>query len=304
MLKIVTSVAPYVTAANALEALALAHEDGFAGVELSEDHIHCLARAKPGSTALIRQYSDEKRMSNSLHKSILRPSIDATSESERIKAVVYTFQTLDYMEECAIPRMVLHSFSDLPALFAMKDERASRLGYAIGSNAVKVYGVLAPVLRVYRKQNRQKVEDSFKRSLSEIAKYAADKRVNGHPIEIVFEEHYSDAIDYEAIPYGRGNMSNVIRGIDTAHHLIRTGKDSDLSQISDPIHFHAVDTDGLIDDHRTLGKGKVNFKQSLSVAIERRLTDTVVLENGERKSALASRDMLASMIKRVTAAPL
>ena len=304
MLKVVTSVAPYVTAANALEALTLAHEDGFAGVELSEDHVHCLVRAKPGSTALIRQYSDEKRMVNSLHKTILRPSVDSTSEPERIKAVVYTFQTLDYMEECAIPRMVMHSFSDLPAFFALNSERANPLGYAIGCNAVKVYGLLAPTLKAYRRRNREKVEDSFRRSLSEIAKYAAEKRVNGRPIEIVFEEHYSDAIDYDSIPYGRGNISNVIRGIDTAHHLIRTGEDSDLSQVSDPIHFHAVDTNGLIDDHRTLGKGKVNFKKSLSTVIERRLTETVVLENGERNSALASKALLLSMIKRVTAAPL
>jgi sugar phosphate isomerase/epimerase len=55
----------------------------------------------------------------------------------------------------------------------------------------------------------------------------------------------------------------VIRGIDTAHQLIRTGKNTDLSEISEPIHFHAVDTNGIIDDHRTIGTGKVNFKECI-----------------------------------------
>jgi sugar phosphate isomerase/epimerase len=70
--------------------------------------------------------------------------------------------------------------------------------------------------------------------------------------------------------------------------------------MSEPIHYHAVDTNGLIDDHRTLGKGKVDFRQSLTSVIEKRLTDTVVIEDGNRKSALASRDVLQSMIKRAT----
>ena len=94
------------------------------------------------------------------------------------------------------------------------------------------------------------MEQSFLRSLTEIAKYAADKRVGGKPIEIAFEEHYSDSIDYDRISYGKGNFGNVIRGVDTAHHLIRTGDDSDLSDMSEPIHYHAVDTNGLIDDQR------------------------------------------------------
>ena len=60
-LKVVTSVAPYVTTANALQAIRLAHEDGFAGIELSEDHVHSLARLKPRTTMLMRQYSDDMR---------------------------------------------------------------------------------------------------------------------------------------------------------------------------------------------------------------------------------------------------
>jgi sugar phosphate isomerase/epimerase len=68
--------------------------------------------------------------------------------------------------------------------------------------------------------------------------------------------------------------------------------------MTEPIHYHAVDTNGRIDDHRTIGKGMVDFSRSLSSVIERRLTDTVVIEDGNRKSALASRDVLQSMIKR------
>jgi sugar phosphate isomerase/epimerase len=91
----------------------------------------------------------------------------------------------------------------------------------------------------------------------------------------------------------------VIRGIDTAHQLIRTGHDTDLSGMSGPIHFHAVDTNGMIDDHRTLGRGKVNLENSLSAAIRKNLTNTIVLEDGTRKSALKSKEVLASMIKRI-----
>jgi sugar phosphate isomerase/epimerase len=138
------------------------------------------------------------------------------------------------------------------------------------------------------------------RSLGEIARYAADKRVDGNPVEIAFEEHYSDAIDYDGISYGKGILGNVVRGIDTAHHLIRTGENSDLSGMSEPIHFHAVDTNGIIDDHRTLGRGRVDFGQSLSQVIENELTDTIVIEDGTRKSALASKEVLQTMIKRAT----
>lgn len=299
-LKLVTSVAPYVTIADAFQAIQLAHQDGFSGIELSEDHVHSLAQSRPNSLSLMKEYSADKRMINSIHKTLHRPSIDSTSDRERELAVGYTLKTLDYMESIGIKRMVLHSFSDLPAFLTLKQERANATGYFIGCNAVKIYGILAPALKVYRAKNRERVEKAFMRSLAEIAKYAADKRIDGEPVEIVFEEHYSDSIDYEKISYGSGIFANVIRGIDTAHHLIRTGKDSDLSGMSEPIHYHAVDTNGLIDDHRTLGKGKVDFRQSLTSVIEKRLTDTVVIEDGNRKSALASRDVLQSMIKRAT----
>jgi sugar phosphate isomerase/epimerase len=301
-LKVVTSVAPYVTSANALQAIQLAYEDGFAGVELSEDHVHSLAEAKPHSLGLMKQYSEDRRLINSLHKTLHRPSIDSEYSIERENAVRYTCKTLDYMESAGIPRMVLHSFSDLPAFFRLKEEHANPLGYMIGSNAVKIYSLLAPALKAYRERKRDVVQQSFMRSLGEIAKYAADKRANGGPIEIVFEEHFSDAIDYDSISYGRGNLSNVIRGIDTAHRLIRTGQNSDLSELAEPIHFHAVDTDGTIDDHRTLGNGRVDFRRSLSSLVEGRLTETVVLENGTRKGALASKERLLSMIKQVTTA--
>jgi sugar phosphate isomerase/epimerase len=192
----------------------------------------------------------------------------------------------------------LHSFSDLPTFFSLKQERANAGGYFVGCNAVKIYGLLAPALKVYREKKKEEVERNFMRSLLEIAKYAADKRVDGRPIEIVLEEHYADAIDYERISYGKGDFANVIRGVDTAHHLIRTGQDSDLSEMQGPIHFHAVDTNGIIDDHRTLGKGKVDFRHSLSSVVERQLTSTVVIEDGTRKSALASKDVLLALIKR------
>ena len=297
-LKLVTSVAPYVTAANAFQAIQLANHDGFSGVELSEDHVHALVNHKPNSLALIRGYSADKHMINSIHKTLHRPSIDSMSEPERKRAVQYSFKTLDYMERAGIKRMVLHSFSDLPAFFTLKDERANAAGYFVGCNVVKIYGLMAPVLKAYRIAKREQVEQRFLSSLSEIAKYAADKRVDGNPIEIVFEEHYSDGIDYDGISYGKGEFANVIRGIDTAHHLIRTGQNSDLSEMTEPIHYHAVDTNGRIDDHRTIGQGKVNFRRSLSSIIERHLTETVVIEDSNRKSALASRDVLESMIKR------
>ena len=299
-LKTVTSVAPYVTSANALEAIQLAHEDGFSGVELNEDHFHSLVRAKPNCLGLMRDYSANKHMINSLHKTLFRPSIDSPDQNERKRAVEYSIETLDYMESAGIYRMVLHSFSDLPDFFCSKAERANKVGFFVGSNAVKIYGILAPALRAYRGTRKNEFRKHFMHSLAEIAKYALDKSVNGKPIEIVFEEHYSDAIDYEGIPYGRGDIDNVIQGVDTAHRMIRTGHDADLSEISRPIHFHAVDTNGLIDDHRTIGKGKVNFEYTLASAIGNKLTETVVLEDGTRKSVLKSKEVLASMIRRIS----
>ncbi|HZA61916.1 MAG TPA: hypothetical protein VE573_03500, partial [Nitrososphaeraceae archaeon] len=162
---------------------------------------------------------------------------------------------------------------------------------------VKVYGFLAPLLKSYRQIWQESLKENFMSSLFEISKYAADKKVNGKSIEIVFEEHFSDAIDFNAISYGRGNLINVVRGIDTAHHLIRTGKNSELSEISELIHFHAVDTNGLLDDHRTLGKGKVNFKDALSDIIEKKLTNVAVLEDNTRKSVLKSKEVLKILIK-------
>ena len=299
-LRIVTSVAPYVTFANATQALELAHQDGFAGIEHDEDHLHCLVKVNPKCLGLMSQYSTDKHMINSLHKTLFRPSIDSENPAERRWAVDYTLKTLDYMEVAGISRMVMHSFSDLPAFFRLRAQCANKIGYPIGQQAVKVYGVLAPALKGYRKTKQDKIETCFMHSLTEIARHAAEKRVNGHPIEIVFEEHYSDAIDYNKIAYGKGNLANVIRGIDTAHHLIRTGRQSDLSDIADPVHFHAVDTGGRIDDHRALGTGKVRFEDILLEVSERKLTNTVVLENGTRRGALQSREMLAPLIKRLT----
>lgn len=296
--KIITSVAPYVTIANALQAIQLAHDDGFSGIELSEDHLHCLVRVKPKCLELMREYSANKHMINSLHKTLFRPSIDSENQSERKCAIEYACKTLDYMEAVGILRMVMHSFSDLPAFFNTKAERANKVGYFLGSSVVQVYGILAPALKAYRQMRKEKVEAYFMRSLAEIAKYAADKKVDGKPIEIVFEEHYSDAIDYDSIPYGKGNLVNVIRGIDTAHQLIRTGHNTDLSQISEPIHFHAVDTNGIIDDHRTLGRGKVSFEDSISHIIQKKLTNTIVIEDSTRNSALESKKILTSMIRK------
>src|SRR5918912_366801 len=296
--KVITSVAPYVTVANALQAIQLAHEDGFSGIELNEDHLHCLVQVKPNCLKLMREYSADKHMINSLHRTLFRPSIDSENSAERKWAVEYTWKTLDYMEAIGISRMVLHSFSDMPTFFNPKTERANKMGYFLGCRVIQVYGILAPALKAYRQMRKEKIEECFMRSLTEIAKYAADKKVNGKQMEIVFEEHYSDAINYDNISYGKGNFLNVIRGIDTAHQLIRTGQNTDLSEIFEPIHFHAVDTNGIIDDHRTLGKGKVNFENSISYIIKRKLTDTLVLENGTRKSALKSRKVLMSMIKK------
>jgi sugar phosphate isomerase/epimerase len=296
--KVVTSVAPYVTVANALQAIQLAHEDGFSGIELNEDHLHYLVQAKPNCLNLMREYSADKHMVNSLHRTLFRPSIDSENQAERKCAVEYTLKTLDYIEAAGISRMVLHSFSDMPAFFNPKTERANKMGYFLGCKVIRVYGILAPALKAYRQLRKEKVEASFMRSLAEIAKYAAEKKVNGKSIEIVFEEHYSDAIDYDNISYGKGDFINVIRGIDTAHKLIRTGQNTNLSEISEPIHFHAVDTNGIIDDHRTLGKGKVNFENSISHIIERKLTNTIVIEDGTRNSALESKKMLASIIKK------
>jgi sugar phosphate isomerase/epimerase len=296
--KVITSVAPYVTIANALQAIQLAHEDGFSGIELNEDHLHCLVQVKPNCLNLMREYSADKRMVNSLHRTLFRPSIDSENQAERKCAVEYTWKTLDYMEAAGISRMVLHSFSDLPAFFNSKTERANKMGYFLGCRVIQVYGLLAPTLKAYRQMRKEKIEACFMRSLAEIAKYAADKKVDDKPIEIVFEEHYSDAIDYNNISYGKGSFANVIRGIDTAHQLIRTGQNTDLSEIFEPIHFHAVDTNGIIDDHRTLGKGKVNFENSILDIIERKLTNTIVIEDSTRNSALGSKKMLTAMIKK------
>jgi sugar phosphate isomerase/epimerase len=302
--RIVTSVAPYVTVAGALRATQLAYEDGFSGVEHNEDHLHCSVAAKPDCLGRIKEFSADRHMLNSLHKTLHRPSIDSPDRAERKKAVDYTLRTVDYMEVAGIPRMVLHSFSDLPTFFSLKAERANRAGYFVGCNVVKVYGILAPALKAYRQWKKEEIQANFMSSLSEIARYAADKKVDGgsRPIEIVFEEHYSDAIDYDLVPYGKGNFANVIRGMDTAHHLIRTGKDLDLDGMSEPIHFHAVDTNGWIDDHRTIGTGRVHFEKSLADAIGKNLADAIVLEDGTRKSALRSKEVLAAMIKRAGAA--
>ena len=295
-IKIVTSVAPYV-ANNASQAVELAHEDGFSGIELNEDHLHCLVRRKPNCLRLIKDYSTDKHMSNSINKTLHRPSIDSENKNERSHAVEYTFKTIDYLELAGISRLVLHSFSDLPSFFRLRSEHANRLGYYVGGNAVKIYGILAPALKAYRKIRQESLKENFMSSLFEISKYASDKKVNGKSMEIVFEEHFSDAMDYDSISYGKGNLINVIRGIDTAHHLIRTGKNSDLSEIAEQIHFHSVDTNGVLDDHRTLGKGKVNLEDALSNIIEKKLTNVAVLEDGTRKSALKSKEVLKTLVK-------
>ena len=286
------------TFANAFEAVRLAHSDGFAGVELSEDHLHRLAERKPNALRLIRSFSQDHRMINSIHKTLLRPSIDSENENQRRLAVQYTLRTLDYMESAAIPRIVLHSFTDMPAFFELRGERANSGLYAIASQGIKFYRVIAPLLKAHRKSRAQKLQNNFLKSLSEIAGYSQDKRGYRSNIQVVFEEHYSDCIDYECVSYGKGKFSNVIRGIDTAHQLIRTGKDNDLSEVSGPIHFHAVDTDGWIDDHRTIGTGRVRFDNVLSNVMRRKLTETVVLENGTRRSALESKVVLEALIRR------
>ena len=296
--RIITSVAPYVSFANAYEAIQLARSDGFAGLEFNEDHLQRLAERKPNALALVKNYSQDHGLTNSMHKTLHRPSIDSENERERRMAVDYTLTTLDYMESAGIPRIILHSFSDMPSFFKLQGERANAGLYAIGCHVIKFYGVLAPVLKQHRKSRAEKIQANFLRSLSEIAAYARDKRVNHSPIEVAFEEHYADYIDYEAVSYGKGKFSNVIRGVDTAHHLIRTGQHKDLSTISDPIHFHAVDTNGWIDDHRTIGNGRVKFDKALADALARNLTETIVLENATRKSAIESRDVIGALIRR------
>ncbi|MEO9319966.1 MAG: TIM barrel protein [Nitrososphaera sp.] len=298
LLGIVTSVAPYVTRANALEALAMAHEDGFSGVELNEDHLHCLAAALPSSLDLMRQFAQDHDMINSLHGTLHLPSLDSENSSARRSAVEYTLKTLDFMEQAAIPRIVLHSFSDLPAFFRLRGERANGPAYLVGCHAVKTYGLLAPVLKKYRTWRAEKLHRNFLLSLSEIASHASEKRVNGEAIQIVFEEHYSDAMDYDEVPYGKGKFANVIRGIDSAHHYIRTGRDSDLSHLDGPIHFHAVDTNGTLDDHRTVGTGRVNIDKILLQILARRLTDFIVIEDGNRASALRSKAALETHLRR------
>lgn len=297
---IVTSVAPYVTAANAFQAMQLAHEDGFSGIELNEDHLNFLVQVEPNCLARMREYSADMHMTNSIHKTLHRPSIDSENESERRKAVNYTLKTLDHMEVAGISRMVMHTFSDLPGLFLLKTQRVNEAAFLAGSSAVRIYGILAPVLKAYRKLRSETIGRNFMRSLEEIAGYAADKKVNGKPLQIVLEEHYSDAIDYDRIAYGRGKLHNVMRGIDTAHHLIRTGENTDLADASEPIHFHAADTNGTIDDHRAIGTGRVDFKNSLARVVEKRLTDVIVIEVATRKSALESRQALMSLIKQIS----
>lgn len=113
-LKIVTSVAPYVTVANALEAVWMAHEDGFSGIELDEDHLHRLVQAKPNCLGIMREYGTDKRMVNSLHKTLFRPSIDSENPAERRQAVGYTLKTLDYMEAAGIGRWFCTALATCP----------------------------------------------------------------------------------------------------------------------------------------------------------------------------------------------
>lgn len=296
--RIITSVAPYVTRANALESLELAHKDGFGGVELNEDHLHCLVTRKHSSLRMIREYCENHHMVNSIHRSLHLPSLDSENTRSRNSAVQYTQKTIDYMKDAGISRIVLHSFSDLPSFFRLRAERANGPGYYAGCHAVKMYGLMAPAIKAYRKTKSETLSRNFLSSLSEIASYASDTKIGSNPIQVVFEEHYSDAIDYDLVSYGKGRFSNVIRGIDTAHQFIRTGKDSDLTEINGPIHFHAVDTNGKIDDHRTVGTGKVNFERSLHSVLTRRLTDHVVIEDGSRTSALRSKEALEARIRR------
>jgi tRNA isopentenyl-2-thiomethyl-A-37 hydroxylase MiaE len=93
--RIITSVAPYVTVANAVQAVELAYEDGFSGIELAEDHLHCLVRAKPKCLQLMREYSSDKHMINSLHRTLFRPSIDSENQAERNQAVEEACKTRD-----------------------------------------------------------------------------------------------------------------------------------------------------------------------------------------------------------------
>jgi C4-type Zn-finger protein len=46
-----------------------------------------------------------------------------------------------------------------------------------------------------------------------------------------------------------------------------------------------------------LGKGKVNLENSISDIIERKLTNTIIIEDSTRNSALESKELLTSMIK-------
>ncbi len=130
-LKIITSVPPYVNNANALQATELAHEDGFAGIELSEDHLYQLVHLKPNCLKAIREYSENKHMSNSIHKTLHLPSIDSPDLDERKRAVEYILLTLNHMEIAGIPRIVLHPFIDLPGFFALKKRayKQTRLFY-------------------------------------------------------------------------------------------------------------------------------------------------------------------------------
>jgi hypothetical protein len=48
-----------------------------------------------------------------------------------------------------------------------------------------------------------------------------------------------------------------------------------------------------------LGKGKVKFENSISDIIERKLTDTIIIEDSTRDSALKSKEILTSKIKKL-----
>lgn len=101
------------------------------------------------------------------------------------------------------------------------------------------------------------------------------------------------------IPYNKGSLVNVSRDIDTAHRIIRAGENAYLSNISDLIHFHTVDTNGIIDDHGTIGNGRVKFGKSLTDAIRKKLSDAVTIEDGTRKSARKSKDTSSTMMHRL-----
>ncbi len=79
------------------------------------------------------------------------------------------------------------------------------------------------------------------------------------------------------ILYSKGSLVNVSRDIDTAYRIIRVGENVYLSNISDLIHFHTVDTNGIIDDHGSIGNVRVKFGKILTDAIRKKLTDAVTI---------------------------